>query len=138
MGSPFVYVLIYDKEGVDMNFSLVLSTKLMGILFPETWHFEVIDNPLSPLGSHGVVDQNLEQACQREYYLLDMHLFIDDAWMSISKALPKLSFTYLHLHFTLGLYLFYLISLNKYCFEIKNYLLWVQTYVCVMGGGVVQ
>lgn len=79
MGSPFVYVLIYDKEGVDMNFSLVLSTKLMGILFPEAWHSEVIDNPLSPLGSHGVVDQNLEQACQREYYLLDMHLFIDDA-----------------------------------------------------------
>lgn len=50
-----------------MNFSLVPSTKLMGILFPEAWRSEVIDNPLSLLGSHGVVNQNLEQACQREY-----------------------------------------------------------------------
>lgn len=49
-----------------MNLSLVLSTKLIGILFPEAWRSEVIDNPLSLLGSHGAVNQNLEQACQRE------------------------------------------------------------------------
>lgn len=50
-----------------MNLSLVLSTKLMGILLPEAWNSEVIDKPLSPLGSHGAVNENLEQECQREY-----------------------------------------------------------------------
>lgn len=43
--------------------------------------------------------------------------------MSVSQTLSELGSTFPHTHFTLDLYLFYLLSFNKPYFQIKIYLL---------------